>query len=211
LLAHLEEAGYVERYEKKYRPGWLLFELGTGIDAMLPLGMRRFALPHMADLFAQTHQTVHLGALDGAEIVHVGRMRGAESAVSPIRFGGRGPATCSAMGKIILAHRPPDYLRRVLSGPLPQMTKYSIRAPGVLLQQLREARERGYAVEREETAIGLVAIAVPIQLRNVTIGALALVGRTESFNEQSSLVPLRRSAERVQKSMLMPEARSGRM
>ena len=61
-------------------------------------------------------------------------------------------------------------------------------------------------MEREETAIGLVSIAVPIQLRSVTIGALALAGRTGSFDEQRNLPPLRRCAERVQKSMLASEA-----
>jgi len=201
LLTHLEEIGYVGRDGRRYRSGWLLFELGTGVNSIAPVRMRNISLPHMADLFAQTRQTVHLGALHGREIIHVARMRGAQSAVSPIRFGGRGPATCSAMGKIILAHRPPEVIQQVLSGPLERMTRYSIIAPGVLFQQLRDARERGYAAEREETAIGLVAIAVPIHRGRSVVGALSIAARSTGFDEQTYLPALRKAAERIELEM----------
>ena len=192
LLTPLEEIGYVGRDGRRYRSGWLLFELGTGVNSIAPVRMRNISLPHMADLFAQTRQTVHLGALHGREIIHVARMRGAQSAVSPIRFGGRGPATCSAMGKIILAHRPPDVVQQVLSGPLERMTRYSIIAPGVLFQQLRDARERGYAAEREETAIGLVAIAVPIHRGRSVVGALSIAARSRGSTSRPIFRPCAR-------------------
>lgn len=201
LLAHLEEIGYVERHGKQYRPGWLLFELGTGFDAVQPRGLRSAALPHMADLFALTRQTVHLGALQRDEIIHVARMRGSESVVSPIRYGGRGPATCSSMGKILLAQRPAAEVTRILNGELPRMTKYSITAPGVLAAQLREARDRGYAVEREETGLGLLSVAVPVSYGDRIVAALALAGRPGTFRFEPYVDQLRRSAALIGKSL----------
>jgi IclR family transcriptional regulator, KDG regulon repressor len=201
LLSHLEEIGYVERHGKQYRPGWLLFELGTGFDAVQPRGLRSAALPHMADLFALTRQTVHLGVLQKNEIIHVARMRGSESAVSPIRYGGRGPATCSAMGKVILAHRNSADVSKVVRGDLPRMTKYSITAPGLIVAQLRQARELGYAVEREETGVGLVSVAVPLRYNGKVIAALALAGRTGAFKFEPYVDPLRRSADLIAKSL----------
>ena len=202
LLTHLEEIGYVERDGRRYRSGWLLLELGTGINSIAPGRMRNISLPHMEDLFAQTRQTVHLGALHDREIIHVAGIRGAQSAVSPIRFGGRGPATCSAMGKIILAHRPPDIIQQVLSGQLERMTRYSISAPGVLFQQLRDARECGYATERDETSVGLAAIAVPIRgaARSV-VGALSIAARSTGFDEQTYLPALRKTTEKIELDM----------
>ncbi len=201
LLAHLEEIGYVERHGKQYRPGWLLFELGTGFDAVQPRGLRSAALPHMADLFALTKQTVHLGALQRDEIIHVARMRGSQSVVWPIRYGGRGPATCSSMGKILLAHRPASEVSKVLRGPLPKMTKYSIVAPGVLAEQLKRAREQGYAVEREETGPGLLSVAVPVNYGGRAIAALALAGRSGAFKFEAHVDQLRRSAALIGKSL----------
>lgn len=201
LLAHLEEIGYVERHGKQYRPGWLLFELGTGFDAVQPRGLRSAALPHMADLFALTKQTVHLGALQKDEIIHVARIRGSESVVSPIRYGGRGPATCSAMGKILLAHRPAAEVAKILDSELPRMTKFSITAPAVLTAQLREARERGYAIEREETGLGLLSVAVPVTYGDKIIAALALAGRPGAFRFEPYVDPLRRSAALIAKSL----------
>lgn len=201
LLSHLEEIGYVERHGKQYRPGWLLFELGTGFDAVQPRGLRGAALPHMADLFALTRQTIHLGALQKDEIIHVARIRGSESAISPIRYGGRGPATCSAMGKILLAHRPDSEVAKILSGELPRMTKYSITSPGVLAAQLRQARERGFAVEREETGAGLVSVSVAVIYGTRAVAALAVAGRIGAFKEDTHVAALRRSADLIAKSL----------
>ncbi|MDO5498612.1 MAG: IclR family transcriptional regulator [Propionibacteriaceae bacterium] len=199
LLSHLEEMGYVERHGKQYRPGWLLFELGTGFDAVR--GLRGAALPHMADLFALTRQSVHLGALQQDEIIHVARIRGHTSARSPIRYGGRAPATCSAMGKVLLAHRPGAEITELLGAPLPKLTRYSITVPAVLLDQLQQARERGYALEQEETGIGLVSVAVPISYNGRDVAAVALAGKAESFKPQAHIEALRRTSALITQSL----------
>lgn len=204
LLAHLEESGYVERHGKQYGPGRLLFELGAAADNTQPLGLRVAALPYMADLYAQWRQTIVLGVLNGRDVLHVGRIRGARSTPVPVRFGSSTPATCSALGKIILANRPEPVLQKLLEEPLPLLTRFSLGTPGVLLQQLREAQARGYAVEREETALGVVSVAVPIRVSRTTVAALGVLGKPQGFTERTYVPSLHEAAANIAVAMLRP-------
>ena len=206
LLAHLEESGYVERHGKQYRPGRLLFELGAAADNIQPLGLRVAVLPYMADLYAQWRQTVVLGVLNGRDVLHVGRIRGARSTPVPVRFGSSTPASCSALGKAILADRADAVVQKLLEEPLPRLTRFSLSSPGMLLQQLREARVRGYAVEREETALGVVSVAVPIRVSRTTVAALGVLGRTQGFNERTYVPSLQEAAATIAVAMLRPPA-----
>ena len=204
LLAHLEESGYVERHGKQYRPGRLLFELGAAADNIQPLGLRVAALPYMADLYAQWRQTIVLGVLNGRDVLHVGRIRGARSTPVPVRFGSSQPAACSALGKIILANRPEPVVQKLLEEPLPRLTRFSLGSPGILVQQLREAQARGYAVEREETALGVVSVAVPIRVSRTTVAALGVLSKAQGFNERTYVPSLHEAAASIAAAMLRP-------
>jgi len=74
------------------------------------------------------------------------------------------------MGKLLLAYRPDDEVRRRLAdfdfraaaGP------HAVRSIDELLARLATTREQGYALQDEEVAAGLRSIAVPIVGRDGT-------------------------------------------
>ena len=97
---------------------WLsggLFELG--MLASVERSLLELAMPFLQDLYECTHQTVHLGVWESAEVVYVAKIGGHRQAALPSRTGGRMPLHCTALGKVLLAHADPELRRRVLSGP----------------------------------------------------------------------------------------------
>ncbi len=78
------------------------------------------------------------------------------------RVGRRMCAHCTAAGKVMLAYLPSAKLDKVLVGELLKFTVNTITDPDELRQELAQARERGYALAREELEDGLNAVAAPI-------------------------------------------------
>jgi DNA-binding IclR family transcriptional regulator len=72
------------------------------------------------------------------------------------------PMHAIAAGKCYLAGMPCGELREWLHGLLPRVTTRTIVEPQALLQEVRQARARGYALDREECLPGIAGVAVPV-------------------------------------------------
>ena len=80
------------------------------------------------------------------------------------------------MGKVLLAYASRADREEVLATPLKRFTPYTIVAPGLLRQALREVRRTGVAYAREEMTVGRTSIAVPVIDRtNQAVAALSIV------------------------------------
>ncbi|MFV2175500.1 IclR family transcriptional regulator [Actinomadura sp. LOL_016] len=175
FLADLEEAGFVERDGSDYRLGLSLFELGSRVLICRPNGLRDIAMHHMSELHVRTGLNVHLGVLEGGEVVHIAKVnRGLQSVRVHFQPGSRIAASCSALGKVLLAFGEEYGVRRVVEAGLPRRTKYSITEPARLLRELAKVREQGIAFENEETAAGVAGIAAPIMHDGEAIAALSV-------------------------------------
>ncbi len=87
------------------------------------------------------------------------------------------PPHCSAMGKALLAHQPPEVLERFRNVPLKQYTKNTIADFGRLLEELARVRAEGYALDCEELEIGLACIGAPIfDSSGKAVAAISLSG-----------------------------------
>jgi DNA-binding IclR family transcriptional regulator len=121
--------------------------------------------PVLDDLHARFGETVHLGRLDGSDIVYLAK----RESVHPLRLfsaiGRRLPAHATALGKALLAGYPDDVLADLLPAPLPRLTPHTLAEPGRLADDLAATRDAGYAVDREENSIGIVCVAVAVPVR----------------------------------------------
>ncbi|MBW0089722.1 IclR family transcriptional regulator [Pseudonocardia sp. KRD-184] len=175
LLAELVEWQIVERTERGVRLGMRLFELGQ--LAPLQRGLREAAAPFLADLFEATRETVHLAVLDGVEVVYVHKLTGTRGPQVPSRLGGRMPAHCTGVGKALLAFSPPDRLAAVVAAGLERRTPRTVIAPGLLDAELARIRERGVAVEHEESTVGIACVAAPVlDGDGLAVAALSITG-----------------------------------
>jgi DNA-binding IclR family transcriptional regulator len=89
-------------------------------------------------------------------------------------IGVRKPAHCTAEGQAILAFQPPEVIDAVVAAGLTPRTTNTITSAEKFLKALALVRQRGCAIEDEESETGMVGIAAPI--RNDAGEVVAAVG-----------------------------------
>jgi IclR family acetate operon transcriptional repressor len=177
IAGQLAQWGVLERAKGGFRLGIRLFEWGSLVPHQREL--REAAVPFMEDLYESTHETVHLGLLDGIEVIYVDKIAGHRGVPVPTSVGRRMPAHCTGLGKAILAFSGPDLVERVIGSGLRPRTAYTIVVPDVLRRELAGVRTRGVAYDREESVLGVACAAAPIRNEDGTaIAALSVTGPT---------------------------------
>lgn len=191
-LTELAEWELVERTPGGFRLGMRLFELGSLVPRQR--GLRETAAPFLADLFEATHETVHLAILDGAEVVYVQKLDSKGGPRVPSRVGGRLPAHCTGVGKALLAFSPQATLDAVLDAGLRRRAPRTVVAPGLLRQELAEIRDRGIAVENEESTVGITCVAAPVlDTKGTALAAVSITGWVNRL-DAARLAPAVRTA-----------------
>jgi DNA-binding IclR family transcriptional regulator len=116
--------------------------------------------PVLDDLAARFGETVHLGRLDGADVVYLAKRESAHPLRLFSAIGRRLPAHATALGKALLARRSPAELAALLPSPLARLTPHTLTSMDELLADLEQTRRAGYAVDHEENSEGIVCVAV---------------------------------------------------
>jgi DNA-binding IclR family transcriptional regulator len=211
LLTALRRRGFVtqDRPNGAYRPGPALYEIG--LAAVNRIDIRRVARPVLEQLREETQETVSLALLEGTTV------RFLDCAESPrsVRVGNRTgvvrPAHASAVGKAVLAGLSDSELdRRYPDGSLPGATTTAALSDlGQLRAELATIRAQGYALNWEESADGVCAVAVA--LRDTVgqplagLGVAAPSSRMRDVEAIRALAPaVVRGAELVQERLRTP-------
>ncbi|MGB3303141.1 IclR family transcriptional regulator [Gordonia sp. (in: high G+C Gram-positive bacteria)] len=194
LAGELVGVRLLDRTDGGYRLSGGLFELG--MLASVERSLLEIAMPFLQDLYARTHETVHLGVIDGHEVVYVAKIGGHRQASAPSRTGGRMPLHCTGIGKALLAHSDPSLQAEVLAGPLERRTPRTIVAPGILSRQLHAIREKGVAFEYEESAPGIACVAAPILDvgDNSVVAAISVTGPLARYRPEAHADAVRAAA-----------------
>jgi len=174
LATTLVSEGLLEqdRATGKYRLGIALFRLGTLVRRRMNVSEE--ARPHLFSLREKTNETVHLAILDGADIMYVYFLESTQAIRMRSDLGGRKPAYCTAEGQAILAFSPAEVVQSAIRRGLHARTPQTITDADKLLRALDTVRQKGCAIEDEESEIGVRCIAAPI--RNDTGEVVAAVG-----------------------------------
>jgi IclR family transcriptional regulator, acetate operon repressor len=192
LLHQLAAHGAVELSEGGVRLGMRLFEIGQ--RAARPRSLREAATPFLSDLFRATGETVHLAVPDGNDVIYVHKLDGQLGPALGSRVGGRMPAYCTGVGKVLLAYAEPERLRTVLKAGLTRRTPRTVIGPGMLVAELERIRERGFAEEHEESTVGVACVAAPVfDASGAAVAAVSVAGRTHKI-DTSRLAPAVRTA-----------------
>ena len=174
ICATLLEAGLLRRSGAGFALGRRLAELGgvylSGID---PVQEFYLACDELQEVLGET---VQLGVLDGNEVTYIARHDGRQPIRLTSEIGRRLPASCTAMGKAALATLSGDEFARRYAGVrwLPSMTVRSHRTVDSLRADLEQVRQRGYAIDDEETADGVVCFGVAFRGRRSGEGPYAV-------------------------------------
>ena len=204
ILYTLEAKGYLTRTEEGgYRLGIKLFSLGALAQTRMVLaGLVRPELSRLAD---ETGETAHLATMDGPyHIVFVDKALGRLNLKMDTVLGDRRWAHQTATGKMLLSQkRPEQWEQYAAAARFERPTPNSISTPEQLYNELELTRERGWAIDNEESEEGLTCFAVALtDSSGAAIAAISCSGPSTRMerNRAARLAGLRRAAADIAKS-----------
>jgi IclR family acetate operon transcriptional repressor len=197
-LGALNRAGLVEQQARgRYRLSLdfvrLAFSYYDDLDRV------QLVRPLLDELVAMFDETAHYAERAGPDVVYIARANPAAQRVQmSSTIGGRYPASCTALGKALLAYSLCDLesVRHYIDeyGSLPQRTQSSIVTADALSAELEETRRRGYAVDREENDPGINCISFAVFLDAhkptgaISISAVAAMTPLSALTEKADEV-----------------------
>jgi IclR family transcriptional regulator, KDG regulon repressor len=163
LAVTLVSEGLLEqdRDNGKYHLGIALFRLGALVRRRMNVSNE--ARPYLYELREKVNETVHLAILDGTEIMYVYNLESTQAIRMRSDIGVRKPAYCTAEGQAILAFQPAEVIDHVVAAGLAPRTPKTIAQADKFAKALGLVRQRGCAIEDEESELGMVCIAAPIR------------------------------------------------
>lgn len=163
FLASMKYVGFVDQNpeNQKYKLSLKVFEIGNkGIEN---LNFREVAKPIMHELGDKTGETINLGIIDNYDVVYIEKVLSKNALRQDSPIGGRDPIHSTAMGKAMIAFKSLEYIGEYIKmRGLTKVTEKTITNVERFHTELKIVKEKGYAVDAEETMIGLLCVAAPI-------------------------------------------------
>ena len=161
-LNSLTSLGFIERFgTTQYRLGWEVFRLGQrAFSGQVP---SEAILPTMERLVLEFNETVNFAANKDRKVVIIEVVEGRRAIKKVSNVGQTDPWHASALGKALLSTMPDSVWRDIVaSSGLPQLTPHTITSVKKMAAEIKEIRDRGFAIDREEAAEDLTCVAAAI-------------------------------------------------
>lgn len=201
ILAMLTWRGFVRQdpSTKAYLPGPALTTVAFSV--LRRMDLTRLAEPVLQDVSSTLHETSHLGMLEGKRVRFVAVSEPDTAVRVASRLGKVMPAFATSTGKALLAELSREQLHNLYPDEeLEEFTTNSVRTRTELESQLDQVRQRGYAVNREESedGVGSVAVAVPTSSGlKIAINASAPIHRLPASKSKTFALTLNEAALRL--------------
>ena len=185
LLNVLASYGFLQHDAKtrKFRLGISAAKISTAIKQSLGEQLISIAQPYLDQLRNEIGETVALEVWAGdgtimayrAEVLRLRR-------VFLLRPGDRVDIHVSAGARVIMAFLAPHVVDSLLQGPFERYTKNTIIDPIILKEQIRTARDEGFAISKGERHPDSNIIAVPIfDYEKKPVAAISMFTNTEEL------------------------------
>ena len=203
ILQVLKKKGFLQLGNKtrKFTLGPSTFELGRTIFRSFNGNVLNLAMPYLADLRETAGETVVLETMSGRNPVVTYIAQGKRSLSVLPNIGDRVPIHVSPGAKAMIAFSASKIIDSLLDKKMESFTPHTITDKETLKRQLKEIRRLGVAFCREEMAIGVNAIGVPIfDHANRAVAAVVIAGLASrvKLDMQSPLViALRKTAREI--------------
>lgn len=155
------------------------------------LDLRQVLHPLVRDVSTLFGQTCHAATLVGGEITYVDKVERTGGLRLTSVIGGRNPAHATGVGKALLAEVLPDrdavqgWVDRY--GPLGARTAHTVTTADALHRALGKVRKQGWAVDDEESEVGLLCVGVHVPLVFGKISPLTGISLTGMRTQMTDL------------------------
>jgi IclR family acetate operon transcriptional repressor len=177
LLATLESRRFVirDKITGMYQLGYRFIELASIM--LSDIDVQHWAQPYLQQLAVLSGETVDLAVLDGDHVVYLQVVESLQRVKIAAAVGEQLPVHCTATGKAFLAFLPEYQVNEILAKEMVKYTDLTLVSLADLYQDLRETRERGFAISKEEYEKDINAVAAPIlDANSCPIAVIAIVG-----------------------------------
>ncbi|HEX4518629.1 MAG TPA: IclR family transcriptional regulator [Gaiellaceae bacterium] len=180
LASVLEKHGLLRGAGHGYRLGPKTFELGALFARQY--GLQSAARPPLEAMARETSQTSSLAVLSSASVVYLIVARPLRPIHHVTDAGSRELAHLTGLGKALLSTLEPAAVERLLGPePLESQTPHTLTDYASLHEELELTRNRGYALDEEEFALGLRCVAIQLELPRVGLAAISVSGPAADY------------------------------
>ena len=161
-LHTLIKLGYATTDGRTYSLLPKVLTLGHAYLSSTPLAVS--AQPYLDRMSEQLHEACNMATLEGDDILYIARSATTQRLISvDLSVGGRLPAYCTSMGRILLAALDDASLHEYLQNTdLAPKTSRTLTTQATLLECLQQVRQQGWCIVDQELEQGLRSIAVPV-------------------------------------------------
>jgi IclR family KDG regulon transcriptional repressor len=176
LLYTLQSCGYLYRNEKGQF--FLTMKMLTeGNKALGQMKLREIAEPELKKLTVETGLASILSVRDGDQVVCIEKIEGTSPIQLASHVGKRMYLHQTSYGKAILAHLSDQQVEAIAhSMGLPAATENTLTSLPQLKKELVRIRSQGFALDDQETGVGIRGVAAPIFDHNGSVAAGVAVG-----------------------------------
>ncbi|ARU93977.1 IclR family transcriptional regulator [Tatumella citrea] len=167
LLSSLEDADLVHRTAEGYMLGRKLVGLASAYLNRLDTVQEFYRFCKASPVLST--ETVRIALLDKTDVIYLARFEGhAANHLTP-SIGDRMPASLCAVGKAMLAKLDTEDVDLLYASftELPVLTEFSLRTVTELKQELIDIRQQGFALENQESALGVVCLGIAVPSRGI--------------------------------------------
>lgn len=186
IISTLEQMGYLGQDQDtgRYYLDLKLFELGQAAYARLDLAS--VAKPFVTNLSKKCGETVHIAVLSDTEVVYLDKVEGSKAMRVSSQIGGRQPVYCTALGKALLANSSDEVINETIPKiEFEKLTDTTITGVANFKKELENIKQQGYAIDNQESEMGLYCIAAPIfSGEGKTIAALSVAGMISRIRDE---------------------------
>lgn len=181
LISALQNQDFVvqDKQTERYHLGSEAVRLG--LTALERLEVRHAARPFLEALSDETEETVFLAIARRDHVIYIDKVVSDRLIRMDAPLGADRPFNCTSVGKVLLSEMPPDKVAELATdGVFERRTENSIVEIDALQAELEQVRQRGWALDNEEYALGANCIGAPVyDHEGRIIAALTVSGPAE--------------------------------
>lgn len=205
-LHTLIKLGYATTDGRTYSLLPKVLTLGHAYLSSTPLAVS--AQPYLDRMSEQLHEACNMATLEGDDILYIARSATTQRLISvDLSVGGRLPAYCTSMGRILLSSMDDATLKEYLEHvDLQPKTSKTLTDRQELARCLEQVRQQGWCIVDQELEQGLRSIAVPVyDASGQVLAALNVsthAGRVSRGELEQRFLPIMLAASRDLSSQL---------